>query len=66
VENLQDVGVHLDKAKEKYEEGFKQLSTGKGNLINQANQLKAMVGKTKKELPSALVSDLSESDITSS
>jgi DNA recombination protein RmuC len=54
VENLQDMGVHLDKAKEKYDEGFKQLSTGRGNLLNQAGHLKAMVGKTKKELPTAL------------
>lgn len=64
VENLQDVGVHLDKAKEKYDEGFKQLSTGRGNLVSQAGQLKAMVGKTKKELTHTLSSDALETDDT--
>ena len=62
VENLQDVGTHLDKAKEKYEEGFKQLSTGRGNLVKQAEQLKAMVGKTKKELPDGLSSEVLEDE----
>lgn len=55
VEKLEDVGNHLDKAKERYEEGFKQLSSGRGNLVRQAHQLKSMVGRTKKELPNALV-----------
>ncbi len=50
VENLEDVGTHLDKAKQKYQDGYKQLSSGRGNLIRQAEQLKGMVGKTKKEL----------------
>lgn len=50
VENLEEVGLHLDKAKQKYDVGFKQLSSGRGNLIRQAEQLKGMIGKTKKEL----------------
>lgn len=56
VENLEDVGKHLDKAKERYEAGYKQLATGPGNLVRQADQLKSMVGKTKKELPDRLTS----------
>ena len=65
VENLQDVGKALDKAKDKYDQGFRQLSTGRGSLVTQAGQLKKMVGKTKKELPEALRSDDEiESDIS--
>jgi DNA recombination protein RmuC len=62
VENLEDVGSHLDKAKQKYEDGFKQLSSGRGNLIRQAEQLKSMVGKTKKELPQAISYDVLDSE----
>jgi DNA recombination protein RmuC len=50
VENLELVGDHLDKAKDSYSETFKQLSTGGGNLVNQATELKKLGIKNKKQL----------------
>lgn len=54
VNNLEDVGSHLEKAKGKYNEAFKQLSTGNDNLVTQATKLKALGLKTKKELSKSI------------
>lgn len=51
IENLESVGSYLESAQTKYGEAFKQLSTGKDNLITQATKLKSLGLKTKKELP---------------
>jgi len=59
VKNLQSVGQALDAAQSSYEDAFKQLSTGKDNLLTQANKLKNLGIKTKGELPSALLNDAS-------
>lgn len=50
VENLKDIGNSIDKARDKYDEAFKQLSTGKDNLVIQTEKLKKLGLKTKKEL----------------
>lgn len=55
VENLDGVGDHLDKARDKYISAFKQLSTGNDNLVLQATKLKNLGLKTKKELSDGLV-----------
>ncbi|MES2795443.1 MAG: DNA recombination protein RmuC [Bacteroidota bacterium] len=60
VENLQDVGEHLNKAQGKYHEAYKQLSTGTDNLVVQATKLKSLGLKTKKELPVGLLNELLE------
>jgi DNA recombination protein RmuC len=58
VENLTKVGTHLSKADESYNEAFKQLSTGSGNLIMQVNDLKKVSNiKPKKELDKSLVEE---------
>jgi DNA recombination protein RmuC len=51
VENLNAVGQNLDKAQRSYSEAFNQLKEGKGNLIGQAEKLKELGVKTKKQLP---------------
>lgn len=50
IDNLQDVGDHLQKAQNKYGEAYKQLSTGNDNLVTQATKLKDLGLKTKKSL----------------
>jgi DNA recombination protein RmuC len=50
VSNLEDVGDHLQKAQNKYNEAYKQLSTGNDNLVMQATKLKKLGLKTKKSL----------------
>lgn len=48
---LRDIGIHLEKAHEKYEISISQLSLGKGNLIGQAEKLKKLGIKNNKNLP---------------
>jgi DNA recombination protein RmuC len=55
VRNLQSVGLALDSAQSSYEDAFKQLSTGKDNLVAQATKLKDLGIKTKAELPDSLL-----------
>ncbi len=55
VENLSDIGANLDKAKKSYNSAFNQLTDGRGNLIRQAEMLKELGVKTKKSLPSNLL-----------
>jgi DNA recombination protein RmuC len=50
VNNLQDVGKHLDKAKDSYSESFSQLSGGRDNLVLQAEKLRKLGIKNKKQL----------------
>ncbi|MFT6383482.1 MAG: DNA recombination protein RmuC [Bacteroidia bacterium] len=54
VKNLEDVGAHIDKAQGKYEDAYKQLSTGNDNLVLQATKLKDLGVKNKKDLPNEL------------
>lgn len=54
VENLEDVGAHLNKAQGKYSEAYKQLCTGNDNLVAQATKLKALGIKNKKDLPAGM------------
>lgn len=51
VDNLKGVGEGLNKAQSKYDEAFKQLTTGNDNLVLQATKLKKLGLKPKKELP---------------
>ena len=51
VSNLEGVGDYLGKAQTKYEDAYKQLTTGNDNLVLQATKLKDLGLKTKKDLP---------------
>lgn len=54
VTNLQDIGTSLDSARTSYDAAFKQLSTGRDNLVAQATKLKSLGVKGKSDLPSSL------------
>lgn len=62
VENLKDIGKHLDKAKEAYSESFNQLITGKDNLVLQATKLRSLGIKNKKELPEDMIRAAAETE----
>jgi DNA recombination protein RmuC len=55
VADLQKVGAKLKDAQSAYEDAEKRLSTGKGNVIRQAEMLKGLGVKTTKALPVSLV-----------
>lgn len=54
VENLQDIGSRLDQAQASFHNAKRQLSEGPGNLVRQAEQLRALGLKTNKTLPEGL------------
>jgi DNA recombination protein RmuC len=51
VENLNKVGIKIEEANTAFNNAKGQLSTGTGNLVQQATELKNLGLKTKKELP---------------
>lgn len=55
ISNLQGIGSALDSARSCYDDAYKQLSTGRDNLVAQATKLKALGVKTKNELPESLL-----------
>jgi DNA recombination protein RmuC len=50
-ESMVDIGRHLDKSQRSYLAAMSQLKEGKGNLISQAEKLRHLGVKTKKQLP---------------
>ncbi|MEK9773151.1 MAG: DNA recombination protein RmuC [Opitutae bacterium] len=64
--NLEEVGKSLGKAMGAHERAVGQLSTGPGNLVGQAEKLKSMGIRTKKDIPASFTRDqemhLSEHD----
>ena len=61
VESLNDIGDKLTKANNAYDKAYKQLSTGPGNLVRQAEELKTLGVKSKKNMPGSLLLDDEES-----
>lgn len=54
VKNLDEVGSYINKANGKYEDAYRQLSTGNDNLVLQATKLKNLGLKNKKSLSKEL------------
>jgi DNA recombination protein RmuC len=61
VEDLQEVGERLQQAQKAYDAGLKKFSSGKGNLIWQAQELKGLGVKPTKALPTKMVEMATES-----
>ena len=53
VEALEEVGSQLDRARAAYRTARDRLSTGRGNLVRRAEQLRALGVKASKTLPAA-------------
>ena len=51
IEDLEKVGERLTQAEQSYQEAFKKLHTGRGNLVRRASQLQQLGAKTSKQLP---------------
>ena len=60
VSDVEIIGSHINKAHESQESALNKLSTGKGNLINRANDLKELGAKTNKILPESVMKRLEE------
>ena len=55
INDLIDVGNKLKTTQKSYEDAMNKLSTGKGNLVKRAEDLKELGLKTKKEIPKAVI-----------
>jgi DNA recombination protein RmuC len=63
IEDLKKVGKSIETANTTYNEAFKKLSTGRGNLISQVTMLKKVSNiKPKKEIDSKLVDEALDED----
>lgn len=51
LKSLDEIGRHLDRSQESYQTALKQLKTGKGNLISQAEKLKGLGINARNQLP---------------
>lgn len=49
--NMEDIGMHLERLQKSYQESVGKLSSGSGNLVSQAEKLKALGVPSKKEIP---------------
>lgn len=52
---MEDIGKHLDRSKEVWDTAQKRLSSGRGNLVRRAEELKKLGAKTKKSLPESML-----------
>ncbi|MCX8515821.1 MAG: DNA recombination protein RmuC [Alphaproteobacteria bacterium] len=57
VEDLQNIGLSLNRARESYDQSLKKLSTGKGSLTSQTERLKKLGAAPSKLLPRQLLDD---------
>jgi DNA recombination protein RmuC len=57
VQDLQQVGERIRQAQQSYDSAASKLSEGKGNLVRQAEMLKSLGVKPKKDLPPRLIED---------
>lgn len=60
VDSLQAVGTHIDRTQKSYHAAMGQLKEGRGNLIGQAEKLRDLGVKTRKNLPPSLLNDTGE------
>ena len=56
-EDLEDVGKKIDNAKSSWESARNKLTSGRGNLVKRADDMRALGIKTSKSLPDKLVGD---------
>lgn len=57
VDSLVSIETHLIRAKQSYESAYGQLKSGRGNLIGQAEKLRELGVKSKKNLPSSFLEE---------
>ena len=62
MENFEQVGRKLQDASRCYDSAFKQLSSGRGNIINKVEELKKMGANANKQLPVKMLSELNNAD----
>lgn len=60
VESLTSVGDSLNKSQVSFDTAMKQLHTGSGNLVSQAQKIKELGAKAKKSMPESLLDAMND------
>lgn len=55
IDNLEQVGKKIQDAQQSYENAFKQLSSGRGNIIGKVEELKKMGANATRQLPDRII-----------
>ncbi|MFK8010687.1 MAG: DNA recombination protein RmuC [Marinicellaceae bacterium] len=58
IEDIEKLGKQLDTTQNTYHDALNKLNKGKGNLVNQAQQLLNLGVKVKKEIPKSLLKNI--------
>lgn len=64
VDSFEKVGKQLQTVQNTYDSARNQMLQGKGNLVRQAEMLKELAGKTKKEIPTHLLDEAEGAKLT--
>lgn len=62
VSSLEDVGRHLERSQNSYNQAFNQLKTGRGNLVTRAERLRDLGVASTKSLDAKIIEEASEED----
>jgi DNA recombination protein RmuC len=62
VESLDDLGRHIDRSQEAWQQTRKRLVDGRGNLIKKFEDIKKLGARTKRSLPDNLVEKATDQD----
>ncbi|MDE5785450.1 MAG: DNA recombination protein RmuC [Duncaniella sp.] len=65
VNDLQTIDRNLTATRKSYDEAMKKLSTGTGNLVRRAENLRALGVKAEKELPKSIIEEMNADAETS-
>jgi len=60
IENMEEIGKKIGEADKVYQQAYKQLHTGRGNLTGKVEELKKMGANASKQIPGNLLRDESE------
>ena len=56
LESLEELGKQLERSSQAYEQTLDRFSRGRGNLVNRVTRIEKLGAKTKKQLPSEMLS----------
>ncbi|TNF04353.1 MAG: DNA recombination protein RmuC [Gammaproteobacteria bacterium] len=62
VESLDDVGKHLDKSQQAWQQTRKRLVDGRGNLVKKFEDIRKLGARTSRQLPDKLVEEADDQD----
>jgi DNA recombination protein RmuC len=63
VESIDDIGKHLQKASDSQAEAMKRMSTGAGNVLRQADELRQLGARSRKAMPEHLLGQADDSEM---